>query len=156
MKCIVCSEYLPHNAPIENIGGAVYCGDCAFKQGLITSERYIKAHLYWICLDGIKATVHNGIIYIGMQEKPFDFEKTAKDYRKTKEYIEWRAQVFERDNFQCQICGQIGGTLNAHHIKEFSKYEGLRYEVGNGVTLCEACHRELHKKKRRRKDGWQT
>ena len=67
--------------------------------------------------------------------------------RKTKEYNAWRTSVFMRDNFTCQICGQVGGTLNAHHIKPYAKYPDDRLDVDNGVTLCKACHKNVHRKK---------
>jgi len=69
-------------------------------------------------------------------------------------YRQWRDDVFTRDNFICQGCGQIGNKLNAHHIKSFSSIlqyyeittmeEALNCEelfnINNGVTLCEECH----------------
>jgi 5-methylcytosine-specific restriction endonuclease McrA len=56
-------------------------------------------------------------------------------------YKEWRQTVFERDDYTCQHCQQRGGALQAHHIRSWSKYPDLRYEVENGVTLCIACHK---------------
>jgi 5-methylcytosine-specific restriction endonuclease McrA len=56
-------------------------------------------------------------------------------------YVEWRKTVFERDDYTCQHCQQRGGALQAHHIRSWSKYPDLRYEVENGVTLCIACHK---------------
>ena len=70
----------------------------------------------------------------------------TSDYRNTLEYKAWRTSVFERDNFTCVVCGQEGGELNAHHIKTFKKHPNLRYETGNGLTLCVTCHRAEHKK----------
>lgn len=59
-------------------------------------------------------------------------------------YKEWRWAVFKRDNFTCQDCGQHGGILTAHHIAEWANAPALRYEVSNGVTLCEPCHDKRH------------
>lgn len=72
------------------------------------------------------------------------FWLTNQEWRTTKEYKEWRNAVFNRDNYTCQSCKVRGGKLNAHHIKSFSKYEGLRFDVSNGVTLCYTCHKEVH------------
>ena len=55
-------------------------------------------------------------------------------------YKEWTNKVFERDNYTCQCCGKRGGNLNAHHLYNFSEYEDLRYDLNNGITLCEKCH----------------
>lgn len=58
----------------------------------------------------------------------------------TKEYKNWRLSVFLRDNWTCQNCKKIGGYLEAHHIKSWSHYADLRYDINNGVTLCKGCH----------------
>jgi len=54
-------------------------------------------------------------------------------------YKKWRQDVFKRDEYTCQECGDIG-YITAHHIKSWSKYSELRYDVSNGITLCEKCH----------------
>lgn len=53
----------------------------------------------------------------------------------------WRKTIFERDDYTCQICGRHGGTLNADHIKCFAHHKELRFEISNGRTLCEPCHK---------------
>ena len=71
------------------------------------------------------------------------FDGSQRD-RNTIEYREWRQAVFDRDGYTCQMCGQRGGTLNAHHIKRWSKFPELRFAVDNGMTLCKQCHKEMH------------
>jgi len=80
-------------------------------------------------------------------------------------YSEWRQKVFTRDMFTCMDCGdKTGGNLEAHHVKSFSVlvkesetyfpllnlydssmlYSPL-WDIDNGKTLCEKCHRKYFK-----------
>lgn len=66
--------------------------------------------------------------------------------RRRIEYKNWRIGVYKRDKYICQLCGikcnkKVG--LNAHHIKSFSKYPTLRFDINNGVTLCNDCHKKF-------------
>ncbi len=65
--------------------------------------------------------------------------------RSSIEYAQWRKAVFARDGYVCQACGKRGGRLNAHHKKPWAKFPALRYDVENGVTLCENCHKKEHR-----------
>lgn len=56
------------------------------------------------------------------------------------EYKAWRSSVFKRDDFTCQRCKVRGGYIMAHHVKPWSKFPELRYDINNGVTLCKTCH----------------
>lgn len=62
--------------------------------------------------------------------------------RESSEYKRWRKAVYERDNYTCVCCGQVGGKLNADHIKRFSDFPKLRFVVSNGRTLCHGCHKK--------------
>lgn len=62
-----------------------------------------------------------------------------KQLRQNAEYKAWRRAVFERDNYTCVCCG-AKGDMHADHIKPFSRYPDLRYDVSNGRTLCPPCH----------------
>lgn len=36
--------------------------------------------------------------------------------------------------------------MNAHHLNGWNWCEEGRYDVDNGVTLCESCHLDFHNK----------
>lgn len=57
-------------------------------------------------------------------------------------YMSWRREVFKRDDYTCQICNARGVPIHADHIKEFSNYPELRFELSNGRTLCVPCHKQ--------------
>lgn len=78
------------------------------------------------------------------------------------QYRQWRSDVFTRDGFTCILCGDDrGGNLVADHypkmfseiireynIKTIEEAENceLFWNINNGRTLCEECHRVIHKK----------
>lgn len=62
--------------------------------------------------------------------------------RASKKMRDWRKAIFERDNYTCQICGVRGVYLEADHIKQFSDFPELRFELSNGRTLCRECHKK--------------
>ena len=60
---------------------------------------------------------------------------------KDKQYKDWRMAVYTRDNFTCQWPNcHSQKRLNAHHIKTWAKFPGLRFEINNGITLCKNHH----------------
>lgn len=56
----------------------------------------------------------------------------------------WASQVFERDNYTCQITGKRGCQLSAHHILSKIKNPESRYLVSNGITLSRDVHKKFH------------
>lgn len=72
--------------------------------------------------------------------KPNAAKHRGHDYRK------WVTAVFERDGFACQQCGSTG-AIHAHHVKEWAEFPELRFDVANGLTLCQDCHQIIHGRK---------
>ena len=98
-----------------------------------------------IYLDNINAAINpNGVaeIWFGKNKiPPWERDETKRNIRHSR----WRESIFIRDNFTCLLCGQVGGSLCAHHIKSYKKYKRLRYKIDNGITLCKKCHKKIHK-----------
>ncbi len=82
--------------------------------------------------------------------------KVDKKIRRMPEYLKWREDVFIRDNFTCQDCGKNKCYVTAHHIismtsivkanqiksnAEARKCPDL-WDITNGKTLCEECHKK--------------
>jgi len=87
--------------------------------------------------------------------------------RHIEEYKNWIKEVFKRDNYKCQYCGNSdSGNLQAHHLipfktllslflnrnkdldikkdhfklLELAKTDKQIFDVYNGITLCKECH----------------
>lgn len=101
----------------------VWSDEWRLKRSEVAKE---QAHLCPFYIDGKSAERH-------------DERKIAYT---TVEYKIWRDSVFRRDDFTCQICGVRGARIQADHIKPWSTHSGLRYDISNGRTLCEPCHRK--------------
>jgi predicted restriction endonuclease len=60
---------------------------------------------------------------------------------KDPQYKEWRKKVYSRDKHKCRWPNcEVKKKLNAHHIKTWAGFPGLRFEVSNGITLCKYHH----------------
>lgn len=61
------------------------------------------------------------------------------------QYKEWREKVFSRDGYKCIFvnCKTTDKYVQAHHIRKFSNYPELRFDVDNGITLCRNCHKRV-------------
>lgn len=53
----------------------------------------------------------------------------------------WSISVKKRDKWKCRLLSDLcNGRVEAHHIKSWSHYPALRYEIKNGITLCRFHH----------------
>jgi len=71
-------------------------------------------------------------------------EERNSDRRLILGYKRWAREVKVRDNFTCQACGIRGVKLASHHIEAWNHARELRFDVNNGITLCEECHNDFH------------
>lgn len=71
--------------------------------------------------------------------------------RSSRNYANWRTLVFARDDYVCQKCGAHNGeghtvVLRAHHMDGFADFPEKRLDIENGITFCDKCHREFHRR----------
>lgn len=117
----------------------------------------LKAETVALFRDGRRKGANNGRWKGGTSPLPH-LLRTNFQYR------QWRSDVFTRDGFTCVLCGDSrGGNLHAHHCQKtlleiITEYriettehaascEAL-WNINNGMTLCDKCHRQVHSKKR--------
>ena len=101
--------------------------------GSLRVKKYCSINCRTVAFSGI-----NNPNYTGYSDK-YKFK-----HLNLKIYKEWRKEIFKRDNYTCQMCNSRGVFLHSHHIKSYTYFPNLRYEVSNGITLCVNCHRSLH------------
>lgn len=128
---------------------------------MLLEERFINSHqkLRYICACGEESEIslnnfrarkdcyscRNRKISEALTDSSITREERLKA-RNVPELREWRKDVYHRDNFTCAKCDERGGRLNAHHIHNYADYPHERFEINNGITLCEECHIIFHKK----------
>jgi len=134
IKCQKCGDKFEIKNNRLNI--AKYCSVKCYGKFGINNPFYNRKHPIQI-RKKISATKQGILVN--------EWKKFVSSERKlamgTPRYKNWRMAVFKRDDFTCVWCGQIGGELNADHIKSWALYPKLRYRLTNGRTLCLDCHK---------------
>ena len=68
-------------------------------------------------------------------------EKVMNNLRNDGEYKQWVKKVKKRNNNICQLKDEnCSGYCIVHHILSWQDYPELRYNINNGITLCQAHH----------------
>lgn len=62
--------------------------------------------------------------------------------RRTKECKDWSKKVIERDGYKCRMC-KSKNNLTAHHIIPWKISIIHRFDLDNGLTLCNSCHGKI-------------
>jgi hypothetical protein len=73
------------------------------------------------------------------------------DYSEKLKHPLWqkkRLEIFNRDDFTCQICGDTETQLHVHHKKYFEGVYPWEYDNKQLITYCENCHQEVEEQKK--------
>lgn len=79
--------------------------------------------------------------------------------KNTPEYVAWVSKCMKNAKYTCFISGQVGGTLNVHHIiplselielyeitkENYKQFTSNLFDINNGIVLSEEVHKNLHK-----------
>jgi hypothetical protein len=153
-NCIECELGRPIKYDYE------FCRNAFYNKGYILLELdYIdcKTPMSYLCICGeenqttLDAVLNSNIVGCNKCKGFFNSEENHYNWkggitsentkiRHSDTYKYWRSEVLKRDNYTCQCCGKLGGFLNAHHIVNFAEDEEMRFEIDNGITMCEKCH----------------
>ena len=126
-----------------------------FKEAIDTIKSKEKKLMFYECIteyvfyeklpDNVDKEITS--MFILVKKKLDNINTSFWNYedRRSSKYKKWKKEILNRDNYQCKKCGKEK-DLVVHHIKEFSKYKEDRFDINNGITLCQKCHREVHKK----------
>lgn len=140
------------------------------KFGLLTVIKYNKdrsetsRQSYWDCKcecgaeittyaaalkDGRQKTCGNKKLHYSGDNNPgWKGGKTPELvlHRNNVDYDKWKTSVYAKDWYTCQCCGKSKNIKkNAHHLINFASNIASRYDVDNGILLCEDCHASTKK-----------
>lgn len=149
-NCIDCGKKVYGNSKGKKIQR---CSSCHKKHDLSTHK---------FCIDCGKPISSiskrclkcNGKIQSGSNNPSYDHNLTNEEreerLRYSRKIVKWRTEVIKRDKCFCQKCKAKGKVKNsfleAHHIFNFRDFKEKRLDIDNGITLCEKCHIDFHKK----------
>ena len=115
--------------------------DCATRTEVTTTSLTIGHTKSCGCARTLKGEEHHSY-----NPNLTNEERVKNRYRMSDgDFRTWANLIKCRDNHTCQICKQHGGNLNAHHLNSWNAFPEQRFDLDNGATLCEDCHKKFHK-----------
>jgi hypothetical protein len=115
-------------------GGLPKCIDCSKVLAARTAIRCIKCR-------GLSVRGENSPFWLPPEQRKVT---ESEQIRQSVEYAEWRIKVWSRDKTKCRVCGIRKDPMVAHHLDGFNIFPEKRFDVDNGVTLCDRHHIAFH------------
>ena len=82
-----------------------------------------------------------------------------KAFYHTREWRKKRADILKRDRYSCQVCrsrGKYARANTVHHIKHLKDAPELALTDENLISLCAACHEDMHPEFRYKSKGFRN
>lgn len=115
-------------------GGLPKCNDCTNLVSAKSRKRCITCHLLF----------NRGENHPSWKPPEQRVGTETEIIRNSSEYKEWRIKVWARDKTKCKVCGIRKDLMVAHHLDGFNIFPEKRFDVNNGVTLCDKHHISFH------------
>lgn len=158
IRCLSCNRIGERSLTFKGGDIKTTCEFCGITFNKDRSQ-YAKSKYHYCSPEC--CNTHRRTLYVGLNSTG----KTKLSYLlRTNAYNrEWRTNVFKRDNYTCQRCGERGSYIEAHHIVELTKLvkkyniisvvDAIKikefWDIDNGITLCKSCHKQEHKDRRK-------
>jgi 5-methylcytosine-specific restriction endonuclease McrA len=142
-QCCVCGLSFKQSSNVQKRCDSCRTLTCAQCQAaFIPPDGHKRKFCSWECKCKSQSGSEPEHLAANRGVKPRTYHIRHRNKRGSAFDREWRIAVFERDDYTCQLCFVRGGRLQADHIKPFSQYPELRYDLSNGRTLCAPCHQK--------------
>ena len=115
-------------------GGKNKCNDCKKE---LTSYKAIRCRN----CQGLSVRGENSPFWLPPEQRKVT---ESEQIRQSVQYAEWRIAVWSRDKTKCRVCGIRKDPMVAHHLDGFNIFPEKRFDVDNGVTLCDRHHISFH------------
>ena len=126
----------------QNMIGTTFGDNCVVIDIAITKRNT----RYWLCRCACGKNFNCSTYRLKQvkccQKCSLDKRKVPYSSRK-RNLRKWRQAILKRDNYRCQISDRID-KLEVHHIYNYAKYEQLRTNIKNGITLTKELHDKFH------------
>lgn len=114
-----------------------YCG----KTSTMIPYRFDRSERHF-CSNECKNKYQDGKNHPRYDETISDEDRINK--RQYQEYYDFIDTVLKRDNYTCQLSGQVGGKLVVHHLNGYHWFKEGRVDPNNAITLSEEVHKMFH------------
>lgn len=142
--CVESAEgLLPENPQEKEPRVFVECRYCGQKKSVLPSQEDNKERGFYCNLNCYGRWLSENIIGSNHHQ----WEGGPIDYGQS--WWSIRRAARERDNYECQICGQskdeLGRNPDVHHLTPVRKFDNVEeaHTMDNVVTLCRSCHRHV-------------
>ncbi|MBC8489822.1 MAG: HNH endonuclease [Bacteroidetes bacterium] len=131
-----------------------YCGEDIEKTQSHYDWSIKNGCTHFFCDQECRKKYHVGKGHPCYREDRNQIKDIVHNLRTSERMNQWRKYIFKRDSYTCQMCGTKNNktiVLNAHHIIKLidsfiaNNIEKI-FDVSNGITLCENCHKSIRYK----------